>query len=94
MDKNGLGSQYTQSFKPIDSSTEVSSVITRVYNALLVKGYDPISQLVGYILSEDPTYITNYDHARSLITRLDRYEILRELVRNYLENNSGGPEKQ
>ena len=55
-----------------------------MYNSLLVKGYNPINQIVGYILSEDPTYITNYNGARSLITRLDRDELLQELVRSYL----------
>ena len=54
--------------------------------ALEEKGYNPINQLVGYILSEDPTYITNYNNARSLICRIDRDELLQELVRSYLED--------
>lgn len=63
---------------------ETREIITTVYNALIEKGYDPLVQLVGYILSEDPTYITNYKGARSLICRVDRYELLEALVKNYL----------
>ena len=55
-----------------------------VYDALVEKGYNPINQIVGYIISEDPTYITNYNNARSLICKLDRDELLQELVRHYL----------
>ena len=58
--------------------------IITVYNALREKGYNPISQIVGYILSEDPTYITTHNNARSLIRRLDRDELLQVLVKNYL----------
>ena len=76
----------TRRFSAIDSKIEISEVLHSVYNSLLVKGYNPINQIVGYILSEDPTYITNYDNARSLICRLDRDDLLQELVRSYLEN--------
>ena len=62
----------------------MKTIMNTVYAALVEKGYDPIMQIVGYILSEDPTYITNHNNARSLITRIDRDELLRELVRNYL----------
>ena len=72
-------------FVPVDNKTEIREVLSAVYNALLVKGYNPINQLVGYILSEDPTYITNYNGARSLITRIDRDELLQELLLSYLE---------
>ena len=58
--------------------------MTSVYNSLQEKGYNPINQIVGYILSEDPTYITNYNNARSLIRKLDRDELLQELVKKYL----------
>ena len=58
-----------------------------VYNALKEKGYNPISQIVGYILSEDPTYITTHNNARSLIRRLDRDELLQALVQNYLKSS-------
>ena len=57
-----------------------------VYNSLKEKGYNPINQMVGYILSEDPTYITTHNNARSLIRRIDRDELLRALVRYYLNN--------
>ena len=63
----------------------MKEILSSVYNSLIVKGYNPINQIVGYILSEDPTYITNYNNARSLICRLDRDELLHELVVSYLE---------
>ena len=59
-------------------------ILQAVYQALEAKGYNPINQLVGYILSEDPTYITNYNNARSLICRIDRDELMHELLINYL----------
>ncbi len=62
--------------------------IVAVYEALREKGYNPISQIVGYILSEDPTYITTHNNARSLIRRLDRDELLQALVKNYLQIGS------
>ena len=67
-----------------DRDEEIKAILTAVYNALQEKGYNPINQIVGYILSEDPTYITNYNNARSLIRRLDRDELLQELVKKYL----------
>lgn len=77
--------EHTQTFslenvKDFDTRT----VLKVVYNALSEKGYNPISQIVGYILSEDPTYITTHNNARSLILRLDRDELLKELVRDYI----------
>ena len=63
---------------------ETREIITEVYNSLQQKGYNPINQIVGYILSEDPTYITNFNNARTLIRQLDRDELLQELVRYYL----------
>ncbi len=74
----------TRKFTAIDNKTEIKEILSSVYNSLLVKGYNPINQLVGYILSEDPTYITNYNKARSLITRIDRDELLQELLLSYL----------
>ena len=65
---------------------EIREILSSVYDSLMLKGYNPINQLVGYILSEDPTYITNYNNARSLICRIDRDELLQELVRSYLED--------
>lgn len=67
-----------------DAGSEMKRTLTTVYHALREKGYNPINQIVGYILSEDPTYITNYNNARSLICKLDRDELLQELVRHYL----------
>ena len=74
----------TQRFDAIDNKSQTKEILSSVYNALLVKGYNSINQLVGYILSEDPTYITNYNGARSLITRIDRDELLQELLLSYL----------
>ena len=62
-------------------------LIRYVYSALKEKGHDPIMQLVGYIISGDPTYITSYKNARSLIRRVERDELLEEFVRFYVENN-------
>ena len=69
---------------PEDSSEEMKTILTAVYGALSEKGYNPINQIVGYILSEDPTYITNHNNARALIRRVDRDELLQVLVRRYL----------
>ena len=63
----------------------MKEILSSVYNSLMVKGYNPINQIVGYILSEDPTYITNYNNARSLICRIDRDELMQELVKTYLD---------
>ena len=63
---------------------ETREILTEVYNSLQQKGYNPINQIVGYILSEDPTYITNFNNARTLIRQLDRDELMQELVRYYL----------
>ncbi len=64
---------------------QAQEILRQVYNALKEKGYNPINQLVGYLLSGDPAYITSYRNARSLIRRLERDELLEELVKNYLE---------
>ena len=69
---------------PVDNSAEMKQILTEVYRSLPEKGYNPINQIVGYLLSEDPTYITNHNNARSLICKLDRDELLQELVRHYL----------
>ena len=69
---------------PEEKEDETRRTLITIYEALREKGYNPINQLVGYILSEDPTYITNYKNARSLIRRIDRDELLNTLVRNYL----------
>lgn len=67
-----------------EQEREMKLILSAVFQALNEKGYDPIDQIVGYILSEDPTYITNHKNARSLICRIDRDDLMRELVRSYL----------
>ena len=69
-----------------ESEMEVRRIMLEVYNALKEKGYNPINQLVGYILSEDPTYITTHNNARNLIRRVDRDTLLQILVKYYLTN--------
>ena len=78
----------TMKFKPIeDTGNEAQDILLYLYQALQAKGYDPITQLVGYIISGDPTYITSYNSARSMICRLERDEIIEELVRSYLNTH-------
>ena len=75
----------TQKFTvPSDDKENMRRILRNVYEALTEKGYNPINQIVGYLLTEDPTYITNYNNARSMIVKLDRDELLQELVRCYL----------
>jgi len=69
---------------PSDDKENMRRILRNVYEALTEKGYNPVNQIVGYLLSEDPTYITNHNNARSLICKLDRDEFLQELVRHYL----------
>ena len=68
-----------------DEQDNKRRILRSVYDALSEKGYNPINQIVGYLLTEDPTYITNYNGARSMICKLDRDELLQELVRQYLD---------
>lgn len=67
-----------------DKNVKTREILKQVYSALQKKGYNPINQIVGYILSGDPTYITSYNDARNLIRQLDRDELLEKLVRNYI----------
>lgn len=69
---------------PNDDKDNMRRVLRTVFDALNEKGYNPINQIVGYLLTEDPTYITNYNNARSMICKLDRDELLQELVKHYL----------
>lgn len=69
-----------------DHESEVRDAIATIYDALQVKGYDPISQIVGYILSDDPSYITGYNGARSLVSKFERDELLEEFVKYYVNN--------
>ena len=76
---------FTRKFSLGDQrDMEIKAILTTVYQALQEKGYNPINQIVGYILSEDPTYITNHNQARTLIRKVDRDELMQILVRNYL----------
>ena len=79
-----MADERTRKFDTVTNEMQIHEIMSSVYEALVVKGYNPINQIVGYILSEDPTYITNYNNARTLICRLDRDELLQELVRSYL----------
>ena len=77
----------TRKFSLVDESNkEMKRTLTTVYDALKEQGYNPINQIVGYLLSEDPTYITNHNNARSLICKIDRDELMQELVQFYLDN--------
>ena len=69
---------------PSDDKENMRRILRNVYEALTEKGYNPINQIVGYLLSEDPTYITNYNNARSMICKIDRDELMQVLVREYL----------
>lgn len=71
---------------PSEEQLTMRQILRTVYDALSEKGYNPTNQLVGYLLTEDPTYITNYNGARSMICKLDRDELLQELVQCYLFN--------
>lgn len=79
----------TTKLKPlVDTGNEAHDILLFVYHALQAKGYDPITQIVGYLISGDPTYITSYNSARSMICRLERDEIMEELVRFYVAGNT------
>lgn len=83
-----MDEEYTIKYEVVNDIDTTHRILSAVYEALRIKGYNPINQIVGYILSEDPTYITNYNNARSLICRLDRDELLQELVSSYLSSQS------
>ena len=77
---------YTRKFSvTYDKDEEIKAILSSVYTSLREKGYNPINQIVGYILSEDPTYITNHNNARTLIRQLDRDELLQVLLKSYLQ---------
>ena len=77
------GTQYFQ--VKVDPELRVKQVLDIVYNAMTEKGYNPVNQIVGYIMSGDPTYITTHKNARQLIQDIDRCELLKKLIKNYLE---------
>ena len=68
-----------------DNELRVDEILKKVYDALLERGYSPLDQLVGYIMSDDPTYITNHKNARTLITKIERNELITELLKSYLD---------
>lgn len=70
-----------------DRDSQIKAMLAQVYDALEEKGYNPVSQIVGYILSEDPAYITTHNNARSIIMKIDRYELLQSLIKDYLAVN-------
>jgi len=76
----------TMMFKTQGGEASAREILQQVYSALQEKGYDPINQLVGYLMSGDPVYITSHNQARALIRKLERYELLEELVRSYLQD--------
>ena len=67
---------------------EIKAIVDHVYAALREKGYRPVEQIIGYLLTEDPTYITNYNGARHLITRIDRHDLLQDILLNYFQSES------
>ena len=80
-----MAEKDTQKFTvPNDDQENMRRILRTVYEALTEKGYNPINQIVGYLLTEDPTYITNYNNARSMICKIDRDELMQVLVREYL----------
>ena len=88
-DKNKQDKNHTQLFKvEKEQQIQVDDVLEIVYSALLEKGYNPVYQIVGYIMSGDPTYITSYKNARSLIMKVERDELVEEILRQYIKNNS------
>ena len=80
-----MDNQFTRKFDIIDKKIGTREILASVYDSLKLKGYNPVNQIVGYILSEDPTYITNYNNARALICRIDRDELMQELLKCYLD---------
>ena len=86
--KTSMDLGNTQYFKvQPDQETGVKKILSVVYEALLEKGYDPVNQMVGYIMSGDPTYITNHQGARSLIMKVERDELVEELLREYIKSS-------
>lgn len=83
------GLSNTQYFKvKIEPEIQVKEVLETVYNAMVEKGYNPVNQIVGYIMSGDPTYITSFKGARSLIMKVERDELVEELLKEYIKNES------
>ncbi|OFI05421.1 hypothetical protein CLOACE_17170 [Clostridium acetireducens DSM 10703] len=80
-----MNKDNTIQFDPSQNKKDLTKeILTQVYDALIKKGYNPVNQLVGYLISGDPTYITNYNGARALVRKLERDEILEEVLKTYL----------
>ena len=77
----------TQFFKVETDTTSVKQILSSVYDALTEKGYNPVNQIVGYIMSGDPTYITSYKNARSMIMKVERDELVEEMLSQYIKSN-------
>ncbi|NEZ45971.1 IreB family regulatory phosphoprotein [Clostridium niameyense] len=83
-----MSDDKTIQFNPVENKKALTKeILSKVYDALLKKGYNPVNQLVGYLISGDPTYITNYNGARALLRKLERDEILEEVLKSYLGIN-------
>ena len=83
-----MGRNNTQFFHVVkEQEYDVASILKDVYEALTEKGYNPVNQIVGYIMSGDPTYITSYNGARSLIMKMERDELVEEMFKTYIEHN-------
>ena len=79
----------TQNFKVLpESENRVGDILNQVYQAMTEKGYNPVNQIVGYIMSGDPTYITSHNNARSLIMKVERDELVEEMLKEYIKNNN------
>ena len=88
MKRDGMDVQNTQYFRAVqENKMDVTEVLKLVYEALTEKGYNPLNQIVGYVMSGDPTYITSHNSARSLIMKVERDEIVEELLKSYIEKN-------
>ena len=83
-----MDNNQTQHFSVVREELDVHMILERVYEALQEKGYNPVNQMVGYIMSGDPTYITSYNGARSLVMKVERDELVEELLKAYIEHNS------
>ena len=83
-----MDNNQTQHFSVVKEELDVHMILERVYEALQEKGYNPVNQMVGYIMSGDPTYITSHNNARSLIMKVERDELVEEILKEYIHTNS------
>ena len=83
---NAFDTTWIKLSDDVKNSEEAEKILKHVYEALKEKGYNPVAQISGYLMTDDPTYITNYKGARGIITRIDRYDLMNEIMRFYIEN--------